>query len=220
MNNYCPVPGPVPTSPANRNFEPGFMTKLMAKDLMLSQEAALQRGRVDADGRGGHPPHAAPHEPGRCGREGFLLDHQFHSRPSVAAARKGRHMIRIDYFLSLNSPWTYLGSARFIELVRRYGVDVAVKPANFGEVFAETGGLPLPKRSPAAPSLSHDGAEALARRTGHPDPARAEAFPLRRARRRARRDRRRPSPAPMRCRFRPRLAGCCGRTSRSSRSRP
>ena len=44
VNNYCPVPGPVPTSPANNNFEPGFMTGLMAKDLMLSQEAALQTG--------------------------------------------------------------------------------------------------------------------------------------------------------------------------------
>jgi len=44
VNNYCPVPGPVPTSPANKNFEPGFMTGLMAKDLMLSQEAALQSG--------------------------------------------------------------------------------------------------------------------------------------------------------------------------------
>ena len=44
VNNYCPVPGPVPSSPANNNFEPGFMTALMAKDLMLSQEAALQVG--------------------------------------------------------------------------------------------------------------------------------------------------------------------------------
>ena len=44
VNTYCPVPGPVPTSPANNNFEPGFMTELMAKDLMLSQEAALQAG--------------------------------------------------------------------------------------------------------------------------------------------------------------------------------
>lgn len=44
VNTYCPVPGPVPTSPANKNFEPGFMTALMAKDLMLSQEAALQAG--------------------------------------------------------------------------------------------------------------------------------------------------------------------------------
>lgn len=57
-------------------------------------------------------------------------------------------MIKIDYFLSLNSPWTFLGSGRFIELVKKYNVDVAVKPANFGEVFAQTGGFPLPKRSP------------------------------------------------------------------------
>ena len=41
VNNYCPVPGPVPTSPANNEFKPGFTTALMAKDLMLSQEAAL-----------------------------------------------------------------------------------------------------------------------------------------------------------------------------------
>lgn len=57
-------------------------------------------------------------------------------------------MIKMEYYLSLNSPWTYLGSARFIELVDKYDVDVAVKPANFGEVFAQTGGFPLPKRSP------------------------------------------------------------------------
>jgi len=57
-------------------------------------------------------------------------------------------MIKIDYFVSLNSPWAYLGSARFIDLVARYKVAVTVKPANFGEVFEHTGGLPLPKRSP------------------------------------------------------------------------
>jgi 2-hydroxychromene-2-carboxylate isomerase len=57
-------------------------------------------------------------------------------------------MPRIDYYISLNSPWTYLGSARFVDLVDRYGVEVSVKPARFGDVFAQTGGLPLPKRSP------------------------------------------------------------------------
>lgn len=57
-------------------------------------------------------------------------------------------MIKMEYYLSLNSPWTYLGSARFIDLVEQYNVDVAVKPANFGDVFAQTGGFPLPKRSP------------------------------------------------------------------------
>lgn len=57
-------------------------------------------------------------------------------------------MPKLDYYLSLNSPWTYLGSARFIGLVDRYAVDVTIKPARFGEVFAHTGGLPVTKRSP------------------------------------------------------------------------
>jgi 2-hydroxychromene-2-carboxylate isomerase len=54
----------------------------------------------------------------------------------------------IDYYMSLNSPWTYLGSARFAATAARHGCRVDIKPAKFGEVFAKTGGLPLPKRSP------------------------------------------------------------------------
>lgn len=57
-------------------------------------------------------------------------------------------MIKMEYYLSLNSPWTYLGSARFVDLVKKYNVEVDVKPANFGDIFSQTGGLPLPKRSP------------------------------------------------------------------------
>ncbi len=44
INSYCPAPGPVPTSPANRNYEPGFSTKLMLKDLNLAGEAAASAG--------------------------------------------------------------------------------------------------------------------------------------------------------------------------------
>jgi 2-hydroxychromene-2-carboxylate isomerase len=54
----------------------------------------------------------------------------------------------IDYYVSLNSPWTYLGSAPFAEIARRHGATVNVKPAKFGPIFEQTGGLPLPKRSP------------------------------------------------------------------------
>lgn len=57
-------------------------------------------------------------------------------------------MAGIDYYISLNSPWTYLGSGRFQAMTRRLAVPVRVKPAKFGEVFARTGGLPLPKRAP------------------------------------------------------------------------
>ena len=40
LTTYCPVPGPVPTSPANRDYAPGFAAALMLKDLKLSQDAA------------------------------------------------------------------------------------------------------------------------------------------------------------------------------------
>jgi 3-hydroxyisobutyrate dehydrogenase len=40
LTSYCPVPGPVPGSPANRGYEPGFAATLMLKDLRLAQEAA------------------------------------------------------------------------------------------------------------------------------------------------------------------------------------
>jgi 2-hydroxychromene-2-carboxylate isomerase len=54
----------------------------------------------------------------------------------------------VDYYISLNSPWAYLGAARFMDMTKRAGVGVRVKPARFGQVFEKTGGLPLPKRSP------------------------------------------------------------------------
>ena len=41
VNNYCPVPGLVPSAPSNNGFQPGFSTALMTKDLGLAQSAAL-----------------------------------------------------------------------------------------------------------------------------------------------------------------------------------
>ena len=40
MTSYCPVPGPVPTSPANRGYQAGFTAAMMLKDLRLAQDAA------------------------------------------------------------------------------------------------------------------------------------------------------------------------------------
>jgi 3-hydroxyisobutyrate dehydrogenase len=40
----CPVPGPVPTSPANRDYAGGFFTELMLKDMRLAQDAAASSG--------------------------------------------------------------------------------------------------------------------------------------------------------------------------------
>jgi 3-hydroxyisobutyrate dehydrogenase len=44
LTSYCPVPGPVPTSPANTGYQPGFASALMLKDLKLAQEAAAASG--------------------------------------------------------------------------------------------------------------------------------------------------------------------------------
>jgi len=40
LTSYCPVPGPVPASPANNGYKPGFTAALMLKDLKLAREAA------------------------------------------------------------------------------------------------------------------------------------------------------------------------------------
>ena len=44
LTTYCPVPGPVPSSPANFGYKPGFAANLMLKDLKLAQEAAQTSG--------------------------------------------------------------------------------------------------------------------------------------------------------------------------------
>lgn len=44
MTSYCPVPGPVPTSPANRDYQGGFAAALMLKDLKLAMAAAQGAG--------------------------------------------------------------------------------------------------------------------------------------------------------------------------------
>jgi 3-hydroxyisobutyrate dehydrogenase len=44
MTGYCPVPGPVPSSPANRDYQAGFTAAMMLKDLKLAQDAARSAG--------------------------------------------------------------------------------------------------------------------------------------------------------------------------------
>lgn len=44
LTSYCPVPGPVPTSPANNGYKPGFAAELMLKDMKLAVEAASASG--------------------------------------------------------------------------------------------------------------------------------------------------------------------------------
>ena len=51
LTSYCPVPGPVPTSPANNGYKPGFASSLMVKDLTLAQDAAKAAGAATPLGK-------------------------------------------------------------------------------------------------------------------------------------------------------------------------
>ena len=51
LTSYCPVPGPVPTSPANNDYKPGFASTLMVKDLTLAQDAAKAAGAATPLGK-------------------------------------------------------------------------------------------------------------------------------------------------------------------------
>src|SRR5580704_13130488 len=52
MTSYCPLPGLVPTSPANRDYQPGFTAAMMLKDLKLAQDAARTTHAITPLGAG------------------------------------------------------------------------------------------------------------------------------------------------------------------------
>lgn len=57
--------------------------------------------------------------------------------------------VAIDYFYSHISPWAFLGHDVFVAMAKRHGAKVNFRPVHLGQVFPETGGLPLAKRHPA-----------------------------------------------------------------------
>ncbi len=56
--------------------------------------------------------------------------------------------LHIDYYASLNSPWTHLGAARIEAMAAANGASLRIWPVDFGTIFPASGGLPLPKRAP------------------------------------------------------------------------
>jgi 3-hydroxyisobutyrate dehydrogenase len=69
LTTYCPVPGPVPTSPANRDYEPGFTTAMMLKDLRLAKEAARAVGAKAEMGAEAERLYSAYADSGEAGRD-------------------------------------------------------------------------------------------------------------------------------------------------------
>jgi 2-hydroxychromene-2-carboxylate isomerase len=56
--------------------------------------------------------------------------------------------MHIDYYVSLNSPWTHLGATRIETMAMANNATMRIYPVDFGAIFAKSGGLPLPQRSP------------------------------------------------------------------------
>ncbi|MBY0437721.1 MAG: 2-hydroxychromene-2-carboxylate isomerase [Burkholderiales bacterium] len=78
-------------------------------------------------------------------------------------------MVRtVQYWFSTASPWAWLGSARFAQLVERTQTAVLVEPIDLGAVFAATGGTPFPSRSPARQSYRQLELARWSRRLGVP----------------------------------------------------
>lgn len=55
----------------------------------------------------------------------------------------------VQYYFTPVSPWAYLGHARFVTMLQQSGATVELRPADYGAVFAASGGLPLKQRAPA-----------------------------------------------------------------------
>ena len=88
---------------------------------------------------------------------------------------------RIDYYASLNSPWTHLGAARLLEVADRCGATVRVCPFDVIATFSASGGLPLPKRSPQRQAYRFQELERWRRFLGIPIQLKPKFFPAKEA---------------------------------------
>lgn len=69
------------------------------------------------------------------------------SSANVRGAGRIMSPITVDYYFSVASPWAYLGSVRFIDMVRRYGATVHVMPVELSRVFEASGGTTYQDRA-------------------------------------------------------------------------
>ena len=58
--------------------------------------------------------------------------------------------MKVEYYYSIASPFSYLALERFLSLVKKYNLEIEEKPVDLvGKIFLNTGGLPVPKRHPS-----------------------------------------------------------------------
>lgn len=83
LTTYCPVPGPVPTSPANHGYKPGFSAALMLKDLELAQAAAFETETPTPLGAEAAQLYGSFSKSGHGGEDFSAIIHLLRSQPRV-----------------------------------------------------------------------------------------------------------------------------------------
>ncbi len=125
VHTNCPVPGPVPTSPANNDFKPGFATALMNKDLGLAMDAVTSTG--SSAPLGSHAAEIYAEVRRRPRRQGLQRGHrtatrQLTSSTSGCVGRLARCIPTAMQPLAVRDPHRL--SARVIRAHRNRGGDV------------------------------------------------------------------------------------------------
>ena len=86
--------------------------------------------------------------------------------------------MKIEYYFSVISTFAYLGSDRFTKIVSKYNLEVIEKPLDLvGEIFPNTGGLPVPKRHPARQKYRLVELERISNKLGLPINKQPKFFP-------------------------------------------
>ncbi len=84
----------------------------------------------------------------------------------------------IDYYFAPQSPWVYLGHARFAEIAQAANARVEVRPVDLGRVFSVSGGLPLGQRAPQRQAYRLVELERFSRELNQPLHLHPEFFPV------------------------------------------
>ena len=86
--------------------------------------------------------------------------------------------MKVEYYFSVLSPFSYLGADRFTKIVSKYNLEVIEKPLDLvGEIFPNTGGLPVPKRHPARQKYRLVELERISNKLGLPIIKKPKFFP-------------------------------------------
>lgn len=84
----------------------------------------------------------------------------------------------VEYFVAPQSPWTYLGHQRFVEIANKQDAEVRLKPADVNKVFSVSGGVPVAQRPPQRQAYRLDELSRWSKHLGLPLNLHPKFFPV------------------------------------------